>query len=246
LADALTRYADWLFCTNQVDEAIEYAEESDMLYKQIGSESSSINSLLFAEIAWSNGDTQKARSLFMELYQRFSVLGEKGFRSNSIGRLGLLAMEEGDLDRARAYLEEALLIEREAGWKPWEAFYLIELGHLFYLQGNLERFRQNVRESFSLKHYFPDYHKTFILMTLIGSLYFQKPESSARLLGVINNPNRETDVPRTPVEKRYCLHAEAHAREVLGNSAFEAAFAEGQKITIDEALDLALKTAEEI
>ena len=246
LAHSLSKYADWLFSVDQVDKAKESAEESDRLYKQIGSEQSSINPLLFADIAWSNGDRQTARSLLTELHQRFSLLGEKGFRSNSAGRLGLLAMEEGDLDQAQMYLEEALSIEREAGWRPWEAFYLIELGHLFYLQGNIERFKQYSKEGFALRRYFPDFHKTFVLMTILGSLYVQKPESSAQLLGVINNPNRENDIPRNPIEKRYCVRAEAHARQVLGKAAFESGFDRGQKMSLDEGLDLALKTVEQI
>jgi hypothetical protein len=123
---------------------------------------------------------------------------------------------------------------------------LIELGNLFYLQGNIEYFKQYVQESFALKRYFPDFHKAFVLMTILGSLYVQKPEISARLLGIINNPNRETDVPRTPVEKRYCVRAEAHIHEVLGKAAFEAAFVQGQKMSLDEGLDLALKTVEEM
>ena len=39
---------------------------------------------------------------------------------------------------------------------------------------------------------------------------------------------------------------EAHARKALGDAAFESAFAEGQKISLDDALALALKTVEEM
>jgi tetratricopeptide (TPR) repeat protein len=246
LADSLSEYAYWLFRMNQVGEAKKYAEESDSLYKQIDSEKSSLNSFLFADIAWGNGDTQRARTLYMELYQRFSLLGEKGYKSNSAGRLGLLAMEEGDLAQARAYLEEALLIEREAGWKPWEAYYLIELGNLFYLQGNVEQFRRHTRQGFALKHHFSDSHKTLILMTILGSLFVPKPESSALLLGGIDIYERNSDSPRSPVYKRYFGRAESHIRKTLGDMVFEYMFAQGQKMSLDETLDLALKTVEEI
>jgi predicted ATPase/DNA-binding XRE family transcriptional regulator len=246
LADALSEYANWLFRNGQVDEAKVYAEESDRLYKQIGSENTSLNPLLFAEIAWNNGDFQTARSLYLELEQRFRRLGASVFRSNCIGKLGLLAMEEGDLDSARAYLEEGLSLEKEIGSKPWFAFYLVELGNLFYLQGDLEQFKQKVREGFALQPHFHDPNKTFILMTVLGSLYFQKPGVAARLLGIIDNHEKRFDLVRTPVEKRYCLRAEAYARQILGNAAFESTFAEGQKMSLDEALDLALRTVEEM
>lgn len=246
LADSLSEYATLLYRMGWIDKAMEQAEESEMLYKLIGSEKTSLNSFLFAEIAWSNGDIQKSRALFMELYQRFSCLGEKGFKSNALGKLGILAMEEGDLQTARTYLDEALTIEREAGWMPWVAYYLIELGNLFYLKGDLEQFKKNFRESIFFKNYFPEYHKSYILMTMAGSLYFQRPTSSTQLLGAINNHRGDYDYPRTPMDKRYCIRAEAHARKLLGNAAFEIEFAAGQKLSLDEALDLALKTAEGI
>ena len=49
-----------------------------------------------------------------------------------------------------------------------------------------------------------------------------------------------------PLTKRESDSAIAQARQRLDESAFNAAWAEGKKMTIDEALDLALKTVEEI
>ena len=83
-------------------------------------------------------------------------------------------------------------------------------------------------------------------MTILSSLYLDNPEVSTRLLGVIRNPERKSDFPRTSVEKRYCILAEAHAREVLDTAAFDSIFAEGQRMSLDEGLDLALKTVEEM
>src|SRR5262249_46353797 len=146
----------------------------------------SINPFLLAGLAWSNGDTQTAKSLYTELEKRFRLLGAKGFSSNCIGNLGRLAMEEGNLDQARAYLEEALIIQRDNGTKPGITFYLNELSNLFYLLKKPEGLKKNFRECLSLRNYFREDHKTSILRTILGSLYFQRPESSTRLLGVID------------------------------------------------------------
>ena len=246
LANALSEYADWLFRVNQMDDAKQHVEESEQLLKQLGAENISINPFLFADMAWSNGDTQTARSLYTELEKRFRLLGAEGFSASCIGNLGLLAMEEGNLDQARAYLEEALIIQRKIGSKPGIAFYLTEMSNLLYSEGNLEGFKQNFRECLSLRTYLRKDHKTSILRTILGSLYVQRPENSSRLLGVINKHENEFDLPRTPVQKRYCQRAEVHARKLLGNTAFETAFTEGQKMFLDEALDFALKTVEEM
>ncbi len=80
----------------------------------------------------------------------------------------------------------------------------------------------------------------------LGPLYFQKPECCTRLLGVIDKSGREYDLWLCPISKRYGARAEAHDRETLGDVGFEAAFAEGQKMSLDEAVDLALRTVEEM
>jgi predicted ATPase/class 3 adenylate cyclase/DNA-binding CsgD family transcriptional regulator len=243
LADALSGYAKWLLDNNSVDEARNYEEESDRLYKQTGLENASI---VFAQIAWLVGDIQKARVLYMEMQERYRLLGEKIFRSICTSELGLLAMEDGDLKEARIYLEHALELLREIGYKGFIAIRLTELSNLFYLQANLEKFKQNFREALSLKNYFVGPHKVFILVTIIGSLYFQKPERSARLLGIIDNYERENYFLHTPLDKRYCGRAEIHIRKSLGDAAFESEFAKGQKMSLDEGLDLALQAVEEI
>ena len=83
-------------------------------------------------------------------------------------------------------------------------------------------------------------------MNILSSLYFQKLESSAQLLGVICQSERQYDNPLLPLQKRDYNRAEAHARKSLSDAVFESAFAEGQKMSLDEGLDLALQTVAEI
>jgi hypothetical protein len=83
-------------------------------------------------------------------------------------------------------------------------------------------------------------------MIIHKSLYPQKPEIAACLMGVVDTYERESEFPLKPLEKRYWNHAEAHACRILGDAAFEAAFAQGQKMSLDEGLDLALKAIEEM
>ena len=167
-------------------------------------------------------------------------------RSICMANHGLLAMEEGDLPQAQSYLEQSLVLMREAGFQPFIAFRLTELSNLFYLQGDLEKFKQNIRKSLSFRNYFDKPQKASILLIILGSLYLQKPESAAWLSGAIDLYKRNSDFAFRPLDKRYGERAETHARKLLGDVAFEAAFAEGQKMSLDEALDLSLKTVEEM
>jgi tetratricopeptide (TPR) repeat protein len=176
----------------------------------------------------------------MEADERFRLLGAKTWRANCVENLGLLAMEEGDLDSAQAYLKQALMLGQELGSKSFIALCSTELSHLYYLQGNTKEFKRHFRESLSLREGLARAHKAYILMEILGSLCLRKPKRSALLLGAIATYEN----PVSSVAKRYCIRAEQYIREMLGNGVFESAFAEGQKMSLDEALDLALKTVE--
>jgi non-specific serine/threonine protein kinase len=246
LVYALWEYADWLLRNNRVNEARECAEESERLSKELGSENADLNPLIFAEIAWLEGDTKKARSLYLEMEERFRLHGDVLFRSRCASALGRLAMEDGDLNGARTYHEQAIMLALEGGWNAVAAICLSELGSVFYLQGSFEAFKQNVKESFSLLASCRPFAKVAIMINILGSLYVQHPAGSARLLGAIDNYEKVYDVPRHPLKKRYCDRVEAHVRKLLGEPTFDFAFREGQKMSLDEGLNLALKTVEEI
>jgi len=245
LADALIDYANWLVIHNQIEKAKKFAEESDKLYKQVGAENINLNSIYFAEIAWAEGDYTKAKSILEELRDRASLLGEKAYRLVCGAWLGLITMAEGDLDKARIFFAESLALSQEIGFKPFIAWRLIELGTLFYLQGKIKEFKQNVEEGLSMRDSFTEGHKVYIIMIVLGALYVQKPENAGRLLGTINRSNEEYDFLIGSIPRQYCDPAEIHVRKALGDEAFESAFAEGQKMSLDEALDLVLKSLEE-
>src|SRR5258705_4647193 len=175
----------------------------------------------------------------MESQERFSLLGERFWKARCMENLGRLAMEEGNLHEAQEYLEQALIIKQEVGYKPVIASCLLYLSNLFYLQGDIEKFKHNFRESLSFRNYFDKSQKASILLIILGSVYLQEPESVAQLLGAIDLYKRNSDFAFRPLDKRYGDHAETQARKSLGNVAFEAAFAAGEKMSLDEALDLA-------
>ena len=246
LADALIDHCHTLYSSGQIDEARESAQAADDICKQIGSTVNFVSSF-FAELALVDGDYQKATSLYVDIQERYGLLGEKNSRSVAIAKLGLLAMEQGNLKQAQTYFEEAHAIAREIGNKTFVAEYLAELGAIFYLQGSLEKCKQNIRDSVYLiktKEIGKPRQRT--LLHMVNIINVQKPENSARILGAMANARKEGLHTTGPLLQHYYDRAEAHARKTLGDAAFESAFAEGQKMSLDEALDLALKTVEEM
>lgn len=244
LADALWDYSSLFSDSNQIDERIKYVEEADMLYKQIGS-GFNWTSMAFAEKAWLKGNYKEARATFTEMQERLGLLGEKNSRSVVVANLGLLEAEEGNFVQAYTYLEEALVTARALGNQDFIALRLIQLGNVHYLEGKIEQFKRNYRESYFLVKDFDPFTKAYFLYFVLDPIASQKPENAAWILGAIDNFEREND-PIPPPLKRYYRSAETHALNRLGDAAFEFAFAEGQRMSLDEALDLALKTVEEM
>lgn len=125
------------------------------------------------------------------------------------------------------------------------AYRLIQLGNIYYLQGNLEMFKQNFREGISLKKQLSESQKMELLMNTLVSLRSQKPESLVQLLALIIHLRKDYS-ELFPTQKYYLDLIEMQAREHLGDTAFNLALAEGQAMNLDEALALVLKIVEEI
>jgi tetratricopeptide (TPR) repeat protein len=248
LAKALTDYSFLLYLHGQTDKARKHLEEAKNLSIQIGSDTLTFVfvQIGLARIEWLDRNHQKAKALFTDSQARLHVLGDRMETSKCIANLGLLSIEEGDLDQAQAYLEEALSAARKIENEFLVARYQALLSILFYLQANIEKSKQYLRESIALLKNFTPAFKAYFLASLFISPLFQLPEYSVPLLGAIDNSQKIFDTPIEPLLKRYCARAETHARTALGTAGFESAFAEGQKMSLDEALELALKTVEEL
>jgi predicted ATPase/transcriptional regulator with XRE-family HTH domain len=246
IGDALSYCANWLFRIGRVDEGRALLDEAEISYKQLGYRGPTDNFLALAQDAWLRGETQKARMIYTEIHQHSSLLGEKIGNAFSIAMLGLLAMDEGNLQEAETYLQQAVALARETGQKPDLALYLIELSNLYYRQGNLEDFRHCVREGLALRNSFFNSLSAHILVKILRSLRLKNAESSARILGLINKTEIEEELLLGRLSKRdYGLY-ETYLRQQLGDATFNTLFAEGQKMSLDEGLDLALKTVEGI
>jgi predicted ATPase/DNA-binding XRE family transcriptional regulator len=246
LAEALWNYSKWLYTSNNIDEAIKYAKEVDVLFEEIGSKQS-LTSNLFAEIAWTNGAHRKARSYYLEMEKRYNMLGERNLRSMMLANLGLLAVEQGDLSQGKTYSEQALTIARELNNKDEIAMRLAELGINYYLEGNVEKCRQSLRASIATVKIYGTYlTKRHILLLIVKYWEMKDMVNLAYIIGALDASRGEGLRQITPLNMLYYNRAEIKARQVLGDEIFSPTYAEGQKMSLDEGLDLVLKSVEEM
>jgi tetratricopeptide (TPR) repeat protein len=245
LAEAYHSLGYYHYMINQLDEARKYAAEASELLQQIGSNLHDPR-LLLAELAWLTGDYKEAKALYKEIQVRLGLLGEKNISSSTIGILGTLALEEGDFGLARVLLEDSLATAREVQNNFDMLIRLIEIGNLFYLEGKPDEFKRKYQESVPLVKKLPLLGKSHCLCLTLRLFDRRMGLYIVSILGALYHVQRETEILFDPIFKRFYDRAETHARKVLSNEEFEMAFAEGQKLSLDEAIDLVLKTVEEI
>ena len=245
LARALLAFGVYEFAIGQPEEARNYAEEASELLKQIGSNTYEPK-FLFGAMAWLSGNYNEAKAIYADIQTHLSLSGEKNMRSSAIGLLGSLALDEGDLGQARIFLEQSLATARELQNYVFIVFRSIELGNLFYLEGNPEEFKRKYREGLSLAKKLNLIDKFDCLFLTLRTPYSRAVHHTVSILGALHHYQRETETPADPILKRFYDRAEAHTRQVLGDGTFEAIFAERQKMSLDQALDLALETVEEM
>jgi len=243
LSEALLNYARWLLIFNRVDEAQNYAEEADLLLKQVGS-SLGTTYQLFAEIALLNDDYPEARWFYTEAQARFSLLGEKNQRSSVLEDLGHLEMDQGNLAQAQVYLTEALQTAREIEKRASIAPRLVKLGITFALQGKLEECKPYFREGLPLAKNLRSFRKINILILIINYLRVLKTEDVVYILGVIDQAQRKNERPIDPLWKRYYDGVFTRTQAILDDVQFNSALMKGRKLSLDDALDLAIRIVE--
>jgi tetratricopeptide (TPR) repeat protein len=152
---------------------------------------------------------------------------------------------QGEYERARALYEESLALFRELGDKRSVAIPLVNLGLVAQAQGEYERVRALYEESLALSREVGD--KPGIAHGLEGlASTALEPGAApavgawgARLLGAADALRAAIGAPLPPTDQAPVERTVVSLRAALGDDAYEAAWAEGQALTLEEAVALA-------
>jgi hypothetical protein len=127
------------------------------------------------------------------------------------------------------------------------SWYLSILGRLKYREGDHEVGLQYVRESLAiLRRGDIGLYGTAKLFVQIGGMFLgEKPQIGVQLLGLSEALWQQLSFPRNPIEdKPYFDRFMTTAHEKLSENKFTTAWAAGLKMTVEEAIELALQTIE--
>jgi len=221
--------------------AVELYEESLAEYEAAGDETGRLGALQnLAANALARGDNERAISLLRE-----RVAGTRGRDTYSlalaIGLLGFALAANGESEEARQSFEESLEICRVHGFSRAEAEVLSGLADLMRTTSParaLEYYRESIELAWEMGY------QALVAGCIRGIAAIAVAGGDARdaatLLGVFAAFVERLSANLSPAEKEKLDATIAQAREALGNDAFDAAWAQGGGLSVDQAVEFAL------
>ena len=225
------------------DRAKELFEESLTLSREMGDKTAITMTLSFwGGLVVEEGDYDRGRALFEESLTISRELGSKVQTVTPLFDLGRLALLQGDFDRAKDLLEESLTLYRELGVKRKITSSVRLLGRVATAHEDFGRAITLYQESITLSRESED--KSGIaggleaLAELLGSK--DRGEQAARLYGAAE-VLRGTGFPLLASYRAGYDRSVAALRSQLGEEAFATAWAEGRAMSVEDAVEYALK-----
>jgi tetratricopeptide (TPR) repeat protein len=178
----------------------------------------------------------------VEARQRMEALGDRVGLARALVVVAGVAFSRGDRQAARPLLEERLAICRELGDSALLIHALGGMGHLARDEGDYARARAFYQESLLLRQRLGDLFALAQSLEDLAALAGreQQAERATRLLGAAE-AFCETLGARPPVASvEEYERIVSEGRAALGEAAFDAAWAEGRAMTLEQAVAEAL------
>jgi len=230
--------------------AQEFSNESIRLFHEMGNywgialASGNIGLVFYAQ-----GDYPKAQKYLEDALAIYRKIADKPSLIFVLGYLGRISALTTKYAQSEELLQERLFLAKDSGWTRRIGAGTKDLAYLRLYKGNPHSALALFRESLSLFESRDEVRIALCLAGIASALFQLSPknaEFAAQLLGSAQSVIYTIGIDNLPYEKGQITTTLKVVRESLDDAAFASAFAEGKKISLDEALDLALKTVEEM
>lgn len=195
------------------------------------------------EVYLSEGKYARARAALRESLKLFRQVGHTMGVADSLSNLGVAAEYQGDYAEARTCYEEALNNRRDRQEPMGTAESLYNLGQLAARQGEYAQAHSYHAESLAVRKKLGDRMHIADSLEAFGVLAAgnRKPNRAARLLGAARSLRKEINAPVSPAKQEKIDLAISRTRSELGQGAFTKEWDKGQAVSLDQAIDYALK-----
>jgi len=191
------------------------------------------------------GNYAQSQAHFDAALARFQQLGDKLNSARLLSNRGLIALIEGDEVRAKTYLESSLAIRREIGDTIGMIWSIANLGEIAIRQGDTAQAFARYTRSLALSQKLGA--KEGIAVCLEGlaqvSAARGRPAPAARLWGAAEALRESIGAARQQVWRDRYERAVSAARAQAGPAPFEAVWAVGRDMPLEQAIAEASETA---
>jgi predicted ATPase/DNA-binding CsgD family transcriptional regulator len=237
-------YTEWARVAieqGQYEQAQALLVESLLLYQELG-DAQRLGWVHYLQarllFVWQQ-DQALALHLAEQSLAHFRELGDTLFSVFPLGLLGLIHLEQGELEAARPLLEESLAIGKRVGVETDAVHLALGLARLLSLQGDAASARHLYQESLTLLLECKVYQES-VAASLEGLAALGAGQGAlgqaVRFWGAAHVLREAIGAPMHPVHRASYDQAMALAHTALGEQAFRAAWAEGRLITPEQAL----------
>ncbi|MGH2376731.1 MAG: ATP-binding protein, partial [bacterium] len=228
---------------NDSTHAVVLYEESARLFRELGEKWGLAMALRqLGQNAIFAGDYARATTLLEESLMLCQELGDTAGIAYAQNPLGIAARSQGDYARAASLHQASLNLYRQLGDNGGIAYTLSHLGMLACRRGDNERAAELLRESIAMFRQLGD--KAALTTCLEGLAEVAtaqgKHERAARLFGAAAVLREATGSPITASDRAGYKRAVASARAALPDVVFAAAWAEGEAMSPEVAVEHAL------
>jgi len=227
-------------------EARACEEEALALFRELGDrDGEAIGLQHLGEIDLELADHDGARRHIEESLAIARTIMHRELESECERMSGEVAMEEGDLPTARAKFTRALDVSSGVGDKRGEATALWLLGKTDVVQGHLDSARMRLRGALLVFRAFEMRAELLgclediaMLERSVGSV-----EEAVRHYATATSARDRLGLALPPRDEQRLRAEFAAMRQSLGDAAFEAAWAEGERCEVEEAIRRALNSS---
>jgi non-specific serine/threonine protein kinase len=223
-----------------------HLEESLAIFRDLGDRRAISYGL--GHLAWctcEQGDDVATRTYALEALTLARELRSKSHMWSALSDVAQVARLEGDRARSRALLEECLALAREEGHRGNTGLVLLNLGRVAQAEGNVGRATSLFRQSLLVYRDLGDPAGLSAAVGFLGVLAISRDayRTAVRLLGAVG-PGPALSLRLSPADRRAYEESIVAAQAAMGGDVFAAAWAEGQAMTLDQAVTHALEEAE--
>ena len=237
-----TAYALHLWGWDQPDRH-SYVKKALTLFQEVGDMRYMAECMTsLGKLEMLNNEIESAQKMLDRATILYRQLNIKSGMSGILQCYGRIAAIKGDYEQAYTYLQEDAAIAEEYGYRINYLFTRSHLGYLALYQGNLSEAHEIFSDA--VISFFNDKNEIGVVFNLEGMAGLDhaigKPETAAKLIGWADAVREKIHDTRPLIEQADVDKIITACIIKMGEAAFSEAYDEGQKMSMDQAVALAL------